>query len=110
MRYPHLSRTGIQVSRLVLGTTNFAHLTDEATSFKIMHGALDVGINVIDTADVYGGLQSLDMHKGFGLSEEIIERWQSGGGRRRDRLVLATKLYQPMDTGPNGPDSSTTSG
>ena len=101
MRYQQLGRTGLQVSRLVLGTMNFGDATDEATSFTIMDAALDAGINVIDTADVYGGPQSPDMDKGFGVSEEIIGRWLSGGSGRRDRLVLATKVYQPMDTGPN---------
>jgi aryl-alcohol dehydrogenase-like predicted oxidoreductase len=100
MNYTHLGRTGLKVSRLALGTMNFGELTDEATSFVIMDEALEAGINFFDTADVYGGLQSPDMEKGFGTSEEIIGRWLAQGGRR-DRIVLATKVYQPMDTGPN---------
>jgi aryl-alcohol dehydrogenase-like predicted oxidoreductase len=100
MDYTHLGRTGLKVSRLALGTMNFGELTDEATSFSIMDEALDAGINFFDTADVYGGPQSPDMEKGFGLSEEIIGRWLAQGGRR-GRIVLATKVYQPMDTGPN---------
>jgi aryl-alcohol dehydrogenase-like predicted oxidoreductase len=85
---------------LALGAMNFGELTDEATSFAIMDEALDAGINLFDTADVYGGPQSPDMEKGFGISEEIIGRWLAQGGRR-DRIVLATKVYQPMGTGPN---------
>jgi aryl-alcohol dehydrogenase-like predicted oxidoreductase len=100
MDYTHLGRTGLKVSRLALGTMNFGELTDEATSFAIMDEALDAGINFFDTADVYGGPQSPDMEKGFGISEEIIGRWLAKGGRR-DRIVLATKVYQPMGTGPN---------
>ncbi|SEQ40227.1 Predicted oxidoreductase [Azotobacter beijerinckii] len=100
MQYTHLGRTGLKVSRLALGTMSFGELTDEATSFAIMDEALDAGINFFDTADVYGGPQSPDMEKGFGISEEIIGRWLAQGGRR-DRIVLATKVYQPMDTGPN---------
>jgi aryl-alcohol dehydrogenase-like predicted oxidoreductase len=100
MDYTHLGRTGLKVSRLALGTMNFGELTDEATSFAIMDEALAAGINFFDTADVYGGPQSPDMEKGFGLSEEIIGRWLAQGGRR-DRIVLATKAYQPMGTGPN---------
>jgi aryl-alcohol dehydrogenase-like predicted oxidoreductase len=100
MDYTHLGRTGLKVSRLALGTMNFGELTDEATSFAIMDEALAAGINFFDTADVYGGPQSPDMEKGFGLSEEIIGRWLAQGNRR-DRIVLATKLYQPMGTGPN---------
>ncbi|MEH2300054.1 MAG: aldo/keto reductase [Nostoc sp.] len=100
MQYKHLGRTGLQVSRLGLGTMNFGELTDETTSFKILDEALEVGINYMDTADVYGGPQSPDMEKGYGISEEIIGRWLSQGGRR-ERSVLATKVYQPMGNGPN---------
>jgi aryl-alcohol dehydrogenase-like predicted oxidoreductase len=100
MNYAHLGRTGLKVSRLALGTMNFGELTDETTSFAIMDEALHAGVNFFDTADVYGGPQSPDMEKGFGVSEEIIGRWLAQGGRR-DRVVLATKVYQPMDTGPN---------
>jgi aryl-alcohol dehydrogenase-like predicted oxidoreductase len=100
MHYKHLGRTGLKVSRIALGTMNFGELTDEASSFAIMDEALDAGINFFDTADVYGGPQSPDMEKGFGISEEIIGRWLAQGGRR-ERMVLATKAYQPMGTGPN---------
>lgn len=100
MEYRNLGRTGLKVSRVALGTMNFGEFTDEATSFAIMDEALDAGINLFDTADVYGGPQSPDMAKGFGISEEIIGRWLAQGGRR-DRIVLATKVYQPMDLGPN---------
>jgi len=100
MDYAHLGRTGLKVSRLSLGTMNFGELTDEATSFAIMDEALHTGINFFDTADVYGGPQTPDMEKGFGTSEEIIGRWLAKGGHR-DRIVLATKVYQPMDIGPN---------
>jgi len=98
--YRHLGRTGLKVSRLALGTMSFGELTDEAASFEIMDEALEAGINFFDTADVYGGTQSPDMAKGYGVSEEIIGRWLRQGGRR-DRIVLATKVYQPMETGPN---------
>ena len=81
----HLGRTGLKGSRLALGTMNFGELTDEAASFSIMDEALDAGINFFDTADVYGGPQSPDMEKGFGISEEIIGRWLAQGGRRPDR-------------------------
>jgi aryl-alcohol dehydrogenase-like predicted oxidoreductase len=100
MQYKSLGRSGLQVSRLALGTMNFGELTDEPASFEIMDKALDAGINFFDTADVYGGPQSPDMEKGYGISEEIIGRWLAQGGRR-DRIVLATKVYQPMGTGPN---------
>lgn len=100
MQYTSLGRSGLQVSRLCLGTMNFGWTTEEATSFKIMDRALEAGINFFDTADVYGGPQKPDIEKGYGISEEIIGRWLAQGGRR-ERIVLATKVYQPMDTGRN---------
>ncbi len=100
MDYTHLGRTGLRVSRLALGGMNFGWTADEATSGRIMDTALDAGINLFDTADVYGGPQRPDMEKGYGTSEEIIGRWLAQDGRR-DRIVLATKLYQPMGTGQN---------
>ena len=100
MQYTHLGRAGLKVSRLCLGTMNFGDATDEQTSFDIMDAAIDAGINFFDSADVYGGPQSPDMAKGYGLSEEIIGRWLARSGKR-NRMVLATKVYQPMETGPN---------
>ncbi|MFF3331861.1 aldo/keto reductase [Streptomyces sp. NPDC002888] len=101
MTYNHLGRTGLKVSKLGLGTMNFGWVTDESTGFAILDRAVEEGINFVDTADVYGGPQSPDMEVGYGLSEEIIGRWLAQGGGRRDQIVLATKLYQPMGTGPN---------
>jgi len=100
VQYTHLGRSGLKVSRLALGTMNFGMVTDEATGFLIMDEALNQGINLFDTADVYGGPQSPDMERGYGISEEIIGRWLAEGGHR-ERIVLATKVYQPMGTGPN---------
>jgi aryl-alcohol dehydrogenase-like predicted oxidoreductase len=100
MQYTSLGRSGLQVSRLALGTMNFGELTDQTAAFEIMDAAIDAGINFFDTADLYGGPQRPDMEKGYGTSEEIIGRWLAQIGRR-DRIVLATKLYQPMGTGPN---------
>ncbi|WP_312914124.1 aldo/keto reductase [Stenotrophomonas sp.] len=101
MNYRHLGRTGLKVSPITLGCMNFGELTDKANSFSIMDTALDAGINVFDTADVYGGPQTPDMPKGFGISEEYIGNWLAQDKSRRDRIVLATKVYQPMDIGPN---------
>jgi aryl-alcohol dehydrogenase-like predicted oxidoreductase len=100
MQYTFLGRSGLQVSRFCLGTMNFGMVTAEATGFEIMDEALEAGINFFDTANVYGGPQSPDMEQGYGISEEIIGRWLAHGGRR-EKIVLATKVYQPMGTGPN---------
>ncbi len=101
MTYDHLGRTGLKVSKLGLGTMNFGWVTDASTSLDLLDRAVEEGINFVDTADAYGGPQSPDMEQGYGHSEEIIGRWLAQGGGRRDRIVLATKLYQPMGTGPN---------
>ena len=94
MQYTHLGRTGLQVSRLCLGTMNFGPQTSEADSCAIMDQALEQGINFFDTANVYG------FHLGAGVTEEIIGRWLAQGGRRV-RIVLATKVYSQMGEGPN---------
>lgn len=95
MQYTHLGRSGLKVSRLCLGTMNFGPRTDEAASHSIMDSALESGINFFDTANVYGGAE----HRGW--TEEIIGRWFAKGGERRERTVLATKLYGTMTDRPN---------
>lgn len=81
-----LGRTGVSVSPLALGTMMFGPWgnADEADSIRIIHRALDAGINFVDTADVYSG----------GVSEEIVGKALAG---RRDDVVLATKFFMPMD-------------
>jgi aryl-alcohol dehydrogenase-like predicted oxidoreductase len=100
MSYAHLVRSGLLVSRIGLGTMDFGFTIDEATSFAVLDAAVEAGISHVDTADVYGGPQSADMPKGYGVSEEVIGRWLRRSGRRDD-IVLATKVYQPMGLGPN---------
>ncbi len=100
MKYAHLGRSGLLVSRVGLGTMNFGYTADATTSHQIMDAAIEQGVNFIDTADVYGGLQTPDMTQGFGTSEEIIGEWLTRSGQR-DNIVLATKVYQPMGLGPN---------
>jgi aryl-alcohol dehydrogenase-like predicted oxidoreductase len=94
MQYTHLGRTGLQVSRLCLGTMNFGPQASEADSFVMMDKALELGINFFDTANRYGG------RLGVGATEQIIGRWLAQGGRR-EQIVLATKVYGPMGEGPN---------
>ena len=95
MRYTHLGRTGLPVSRICLGTMNFGPETDEPTSFSIMDSALEAGINFFDSANVYG------RSKGRGATEEIVGRWFAQGGGRREKTVIATKLYGDMGDWPN---------
>lgn len=95
MDYTHLGRTGLSVSRLCLGTMNFGPQTDEPDSFKIMDQAHEAGINFFDTANVYG------WQKGEGVTEQIVGRWFAQGGGRRERTVIATKLYGSMGDWPN---------
>jgi aryl-alcohol dehydrogenase-like predicted oxidoreductase len=95
MEYVHLGKTGLKVSRLCLGTMNFGPQTSEADSFKIMDRALEMGINFFDTANVYG------WKKGEGWTEQIVGRWFAQGGGRREKVVLATKVYGTMGDWPN---------
>ena len=95
MNYVNLGRTGLKVSRLCLGTMNFGPQTSEEDSFGILGKALELGINFFDTANVYG------WKRGEGITEQIIGRWLAQGGDRRDRIVLATKVYGNMGDGPN---------
>ncbi|MEU0807247.1 MULTISPECIES: aldo/keto reductase [unclassified Streptomyces] len=90
MEYTQLGRTGLKVSRLVLGTMNFGPQTDEADSHAIMDAALDAGVNFFDTANVYGWGENK------GRTEEIIGSWFALGGGRREKTVLATKVYGNM--------------
>jgi aryl-alcohol dehydrogenase-like predicted oxidoreductase len=98
MEATYLGRSGMKVSRLCLGTMNFGVFTDEKDAFRIMDEALDAGINFFDTANVYGwGVNS-------GRTEEIIGRWFATGGNRRERVVLATKVYGDMHDDADGPN------
>jgi aryl-alcohol dehydrogenase-like predicted oxidoreductase len=90
MEYTHLGRSGLSVSRLCLGTMNFGPETSEADSFTIMDRAHEHGINFFDTANVYG------RRAGEGYTEQIIGRWVASGGERREKTVLATKVYGSM--------------
>ena len=90
MHYTKLGRTGLSVSRLVLGTMNFGEYTTEPDAHLILDRALEHGINFVDTANMYGGAA------GPGITEEIIGRWFAKGDGRRERTVLATKLYNSM--------------
>jgi NDP-hexose C3-ketoreductase / dTDP-4-oxo-2-deoxy-alpha-D-pentos-2-ene 2,3-reductase len=95
MQYANLGRTGLSVSRLCLGTMNFGPETNQRDSFAIMDRALEHGINFFDTANVYG------WKTGEGVTEQIIGRWIAQGGGRREKVVLATKVYGKMGDWPN---------
>ena len=99
MDYTHLGRTGLLVSKLCLGTMNFGPRTSEADSHTMMDAALDAGINFFDTANRYGIWGGVGDHHGH--TEEIIGRWWAQGGGRREKVVLATKLYGAMSSWPN---------
>lgn len=95
MQYVQLGRSGVKVSRLCLGTMNFGPETTEADSFAIMDRALELGLNFFDTANVYG------WKLGEGWTEQILGRWFAQGGGRREKVVLATKVYGRMGDWPN---------
>jgi NDP-hexose C3-ketoreductase / dTDP-4-oxo-2-deoxy-alpha-D-pentos-2-ene 2,3-reductase len=90
MIYRRLGHTALQVSALCLGTMNFGPRTSEAESFTILDDAVEAGINFIDTANQYGG------HLGVGATETLLGGWMAENPARRDRIVLATKVHEPM--------------
>ena len=91
MKHVHLGRSGLKVSDLCLGTMNFGPHTTEPDSFALMDKALELGLNFFDTADVYG------WKAGEGVTEKIIGRWFAQGGGRREKVVLATKVFGEMN-------------
>lgn len=95
MQYTYLGRSGLLVSRLCLGTMNFGPYTTEADSHAILDRALDVGVNFLDTANSYG------RPIGPGVTEEILGRWFAQGGGRREKVVLASKVYSTVRDWPN---------
>jgi 1-deoxyxylulose-5-phosphate synthase len=89
MEYRSLGRSGVQVSALCLGTMNFGAPTPEDESIRIVHKAIDAGINFIDTANVYNQ----------GVSEEIVAKALTDG--KREKIILATKFHGPQSDDPN---------
>ena len=104
MEYTHLGRTGLLVSRLCLGTMNFGPFTPEPEAHALMDEALEAGINFFDTANVYGRrippVPGLEPGR-VGATEEILGRWLAKGKQRRERVVLATKVFGAMEDWPN---------
>lgn len=90
MRVRRLGRTALQVSELCLGTMNFGPLTSREESFDILNDAVEAGVNFVDTADQYGG------RLGVGATESLLGEWLAEDRSRRDRIVLATKVHEPM--------------
>jgi aryl-alcohol dehydrogenase-like predicted oxidoreductase len=85
MQLRRFGSTALQVAPLGLGTVNFSWLTDEADSFAILDRAMEAGINLIDTSDNYNA----------GQTEALLGRWFAQGSGRREKAVLATKVYSP---------------
>jgi aryl-alcohol dehydrogenase-like predicted oxidoreductase len=95
MEYTHLGRSGLSVSRLCLVTMNFGWKTGEPEAHEILDRALAEGVNFFDTANVYG------FDAGKGRTEEVLGSWFARGGGRREKTVLATKVYGSMTDWPN---------
>jgi NDP-hexose 2,3-enoyl reductase len=94
-RQTSFGRTGLRVGRLAVGTVNFGGRTEEPQARRILDSALAHGLNVVDTADMYGWR----VHRGY--TEELIGRWLAGSATRRDDVVVATKVGEQMGPGPN---------
>jgi NDP-hexose C3-ketoreductase / dTDP-4-oxo-2-deoxy-alpha-D-pentos-2-ene 2,3-reductase len=95
MDYTHLGRSGVSVSRICLGTMNFGSYTEPADAHAMMDHALQHGVNFFDTANTYG------RPRAEGVTESIVGDWFAGGPGRRDKVVLATKLYGGKGDWPN---------
>ena len=95
MEYRRLGRSGLNISKLALGTMNFGNPTDKAESFDIIYAALDAGINILDCADAYAE----------GQSERIIGEALAESGRRNEVLVTS-KVFLPTGAGPNDAGNS----
>ena len=95
MDYTHLGRSGVSVSRICLGTMNFGSYTEPGDAHQIMDHALEQGINFFDTANTYG------RPRGDGVTESIVGDWLTAAPGRRDKVVLATKLYGGLGEWPN---------
>jgi len=102
MKYTNMGRTGMKVSRLCLGTMNFGAYTQEKEAFAIMERAVEAGINYFDTANEYGDFFGVGRK---GASEEIIGKWFAQGGGRREKVILATKVYCSMEDVNDGPNN-----
>ena len=97
MEYAKLGKSNLTVSKICLGTMHFSVKADERESFAIMDRALEAGVNFFDTADIYGG---------WGGSEEIIGKWFAQDSNRREKIVLATKVYWYDRSAPVWPNVS----
>ncbi|NYH77273.1 NDP-hexose 2,3-enoyl reductase [Actinopolyspora biskrensis] len=93
--FARFGRTALTVSRVGLGTVNFGGRVDESEAHRLLDRARDNGVNLVDTANMYGWR----VHKGH--TEETIGRWLKQGGGRRESTVLATKVGNPMGDSPN---------
>lgn len=98
MQYTRLGRTGLKVSTICLGTMQFGWTADEALSHEILSRSVELGVNFIDTADIYS--RWVEGNDG-GVSETIIGNWLTSGAVQRDQIVLATKVRGSMGEGVN---------
>lgn len=103
MKYVNFGRTGVKVSQLCLGCMNFGGRQDEAESIRIIHQALDAGINYLDTANVYGH-EPLKFEDGRGRSEQIVGKALKDG--KRQQVFLATKVHYAMSADLNAQGNS----
>ena len=104
MEYRRVGGTGLRTSPIALGTMNFGPVTPEAEAQRIMSAAAERGVNLFDTADVYGADANRtisDNSDRKGATEEIIGRWLAGSPARREQILLVTKAYGRMGEGPN---------
>jgi len=94
--HTRLGRSALEISRIGCGTVNFGGRVEEPEARELLDHALERGVNLVDTADVYGWR----VYKGW--TEEVIGRWLAAAAGRRKQVVLATKVGRAMGPGPDG--------
>jgi len=104
MEYKYFGRTGMKISRVGMGTMQFGSSIPEKEAFKLLDTAVDLGINLIDTANSYGqNVHDPSIgHRGY--CEEIIGKWFAQGGGRREKIMICTKIFNEMEDPDEGPN------
>ena len=107
MEYKYLGRTGIKVSRVGMGSMKIGSIISEKDSFRLLDTAIDLGVNLLDTANCYGTPVHNPSMGYRGLTEVVIGKWFAQGGGRREKILISTKIFNEMADPLEGPNDYT---